>query len=300
MLAVGQQQVGAQRSGREDHASRGEGPGPFGEPGAGALGRDAVAVAAVGCTQRRHVADLVLGQDLHAALLGEPEVVFEQRVLGANAAAHHAGAAACAAGARGAVAAEVGVGHRLAWLAEVHGTGRAGERIFGAEVTRHLSNQLLRGRVKRHGLHAQHALGGVVVRLQQLFPRRQRGPLPAAEERRLGPIQGVGVDDAAATHTRATGCEHILERRQAQDALQAEQRRPEEAAELPGRLGEVLVAVAAPAFEHGDAVALLGQAQRRDTATEAGSDHQPVEVEVAFVHGAGLRFHLFFFTKSAR
>ena len=146
MLAVGQQAVGAQGAGRQHDATRREGLAALGEPGAGALGRDAVAVAAVGRAERHHVDHLVLGQDACAPLLGEPEVVLEQGVLGAHAAAHHAGPAAGAAGARRAFAPEVGVGDRAARLAEEHGAGRAGERLLGAEVPRHLAAQAVLGR----------------------------------------------------------------------------------------------------------------------------------------------------------
>ena len=44
--------------------------------------------------------------------------------------------------------------------------------------------------------------------------------------------------------------------------------------------GEVLVAVATTGLEDADLVALLGEAQRRHAAAEAGADDQPVVVEI--------------------
>ena len=79
---------------------------------------DRVAVGTVRGTERTDVDDLALGMDLDAALFGEPQVVLDQRVLGADAAADHAGAAARAAGASRPLAAEVRIRHGRARLAE--------------------------------------------------------------------------------------------------------------------------------------------------------------------------------------
>ena len=79
------------------------------QPCAGVHGRDRVAVRAVGRPEGADLDRLSLGQDLGAEPLREPEVVLDQGVLGAVAAADHAAAAADAAGSRRALAAEVRV-----------------------------------------------------------------------------------------------------------------------------------------------------------------------------------------------
>ena len=76
------------------------------EPRARALGGDRVAVRAVGRAERADVDDGALRHQLHARALREPQVVLDQRVLGAVRAADHAAPAAQAAGAVRAVAAE--------------------------------------------------------------------------------------------------------------------------------------------------------------------------------------------------
>ena len=60
-------------------------------------------------------------------------------------------------------------------------------------------------------------------------------------------------------------------------------RRPEELAQVPGGLGEVLVGEAPTGLQHADAVALLGQPQRGDAAAETRTDDQDVVV----------RFHVY-------
>ena len=55
------------------------------------------------------------------------------------------------------------------------------------------------------------------------------------------------------------------------------------------RLREILVAIAPPALEHADLVALFREPQRRDAAAEPGADDEPVVVEVSLRHGVSLR-----------
>src|SRR5262249_48213771 len=115
--ALGEQLVGAERPRRQDDSLRRDGPGaPPAEPGAGAPAGDRVALAPSGCAHRPHVGDHAVRQHLDPELLGEPEVVLDQRVLGAVATADHAAAAADAAGAPGALAAEIGIVDLLARL----------------------------------------------------------------------------------------------------------------------------------------------------------------------------------------
>ena len=49
--------------------------------------------------------------------------------------------------------------------------------------------------------------------------------------------------------------------------------------DIPGGLRELVIREPPAAFEDPDRVALLAEAERRDAASEAGADHQPVVVE---------------------
>ena len=75
-LALREQLVGPERARRDDDAAGGERPASLAQPTPPALGDDLVAVAPVAGAERPDVDDLALGEDLHAALLGEPEVVL--------------------------------------------------------------------------------------------------------------------------------------------------------------------------------------------------------------------------------
>ena len=243
------------------------------EPRAGALAGHGVAVAAVGRAERADLGDGALGEDLHAGALGEVEVVLGQRVLGVVAAADHAGAAADAARARRALAAEVGVGDGLARLAEEDADAGRRVGVLDAQLAGDLAQHAVGGALALVARDAEHLLGGLVVRGERGLPVLELRPLRVAVEgRALGrAVERVGVAEAAAADAAAGHDEDVLEQRHAEDALEAEPRQPVVAAGVPGRLGEVLVAVAAAGLEHRDAVALLGEAQRADAAAEARS-----------------------------
>ena len=107
----------------------------------------------------------MLGLYLHTALLGKPQIVFGQRIRSTHMATHQAGAATGTASAVRAFATKIRVFDGLARLAEEHPDGGAGKAAFGSEVLGQFLGQLLGGCIERRGLHAQHAFGGVVVRL---------------------------------------------------------------------------------------------------------------------------------------
>ena len=113
--------------------------------------------------------------------------------------------------------------------------------------------------------HAEHLLGGVVVGIERRLPVAQRIPLRIAEERRPGAVEGVGVAEAAAADAGSGDDEDVLEDGHPEDPAEPDLRHPVVAAEVPGRLREVLVAISTTAFQDGDAVALLapGEGQRR-------------------------------------
>ena len=281
VAAVGEQLVRPEGAGRDHDAPRRErGRAPAGEPGTCAAAGHPVPVAAVLRAERSDVGDLPLGQDLDAELLGEPEVVLHQGVLGAVPAADHAATAADAAASRGPLAAEEGIVDLDAGLAEVGADPRRLEGVADADLLAVLAQQVVRRPLVRIGRHAQHALGGVVVGGQLALPVAEPAPLGVLEERRPGPVQRVGVSQAATPDPGAGDDEEILEGRHPEDSAEPEAGHPEVAAEVPGRLGEVLVPVAAAALEDGDPVALLGEPQGGHRSAEAGPDDDPVEVEV--------------------
>jgi hypothetical protein len=216
MFAVGQQVIGSKRSGGEDNTVCGEAFPALEHPSAWALGGDPVASAAIGRAQGDDIDHLMLGQDARTEFLGEPQVVFQQRVFGTDPASHHARAAMGATGALRALAAEIGVADGFTRLSEVDGARCATERIFGAIVVRHLKNQALVGRFKRHGLHPQHVLGGIVMRLQGTLPIAGFAPLLVVEKLGLGAVQGIGINQTTAANARTTAGKDVLERGQAQ------------------------------------------------------------------------------------
>ncbi len=126
---------------------------------------------------------------------------------------------------------------------------------------------------------AEHSLGGVVVGSEVGLPVAQLRPLRITEEGGAGAVEGVGVAEAAAADAAAGDDEDVLEEGHAQHPPHPQPRHPEVAAGVAQvRLGEVLVAEAAAALEHGDRVALFRQAQGGDRPTEAGAHHDPVVV----------------------
>ena len=140
--------------------------------------------------------------------------------------------------------------------------------------------------------HAEHALGGVVVGSKLRLPVGEPLPLRVAEERGPSPVEGVRVAEAATTDPVPGDDEYVLEQRQPEDAPQPQARRPEVAAKVPGRLREVLVAEPPAALDDRHPIPLLGEPQRRDAASEARADHEPVVVVPAArrgLHGARIR-----------
>ncbi len=199
MPAALKQLVRPERSGGEDDVLCRDRAAVLAQPGAGALGRHGVAVGAVGAVERADVDDLAFGDDAAAGALGEPEVVLDERVLGADGAADHAAPAGDAARASGAGAVEVRVGDSFAGRAEEHADVRLGVRLVGADLTAVLAQQLVGGVVAGDGRDAEHALGLVEVRGQRGVPVcLEAGPLLVLVEARARAVERVRVAEAAA------------------------------------------------------------------------------------------------------
>src|SRR5207247_5852687 len=120
-------------------------------------------------------------------------------------AADHAAPAAYAPGALRARAAEEGIGHGLAGLAQEHADPRLAVGGTDAEVLAELVEQLVGGVVLVVGDDAEHPLGLGVVGAQLAFPVRQAGPLRVGEERHGRHVERVRVAQAAAAHAASAG-----------------------------------------------------------------------------------------------
>ena len=136
--------------------------------------------------------------NLCASRFRETEIVLQQRVLGAVAAARHAATAFQAAGPRRSDTTEIRVGHGLARRLGAVGTEEHpnGSRHPGVPAT-HLVGDLFDDAVRvgegRVQYHAQHPLRLVVMWCQFAAPVGDMRPLLVGEERLRGHIQCVGV-----------------------------------------------------------------------------------------------------------
>ena len=168
-------------------------------------------------------------------------------------------------------------------------TRRLAVGVADADVLAELAQQVVGGVVGRHGRR----------RRASARPRRSAAPAPASqssrsrplrvlEERRARAVERVGVAEAAAADAAAADDRDVLE-----DATGG--RCPS------GRAAAARSSGAGPRSTWGsrrrrsacrtpaaDRVALLGQAQRRDAAAEAGADDDPVEVVAVARHCVNL------------
>src|SRR5262249_47069546 len=218
---------------------------------------------------------------LNAATLREPQLVLDQGVLGAVAAADHAAPAANAARAGRPVTVEVRVWHLGPGLAEEDADPGRLERVAHADFLAVLLEQRVGG---GHSLilgDAEHPLPGLVVGSQLLVPLGESLPLGVDEEVRPGAIEGVGVAEAPASDAGSRDDEHVLEERHPEDASHPEARHPHVPAKVPRGPRKIAVAKALPTLEYPDPVALLGEPERRHAAAETRSDDQPVVVVAA-------------------
>jgi hypothetical protein len=214
--------------------------------------------------------------------LGEVQVVLHEGVLGVVPAAGHAGATVDAAVTRRAGAAEVRVDARRPPVDPDPGRPEGPlDPHPGGDPAHHL----VRAGQPRIGGHPEHPLGRVVVPGQLGVPSGDAAPLRIGEERGRRPVERVRVDQRAAADPGTGQHEHVAQQVDPLNAVAADRRRPQEPSEIPRGAGQFVVGEPPPGLEDGDRVPLLGEAQRGDTAAEAGPDHYHV-VARANVHEA--------------
>ena len=216
---------------------------------------------------------------------GQTEIILHERVLGAVAATRHAGAALDAACAGRSDAAEVRVGHGLARRLgavrpEEDADGGRHERVADTHVVGDLLHDLVGVGERRVLHHAEHALRLLVVRQQLGAPVGDVLPLRVVEERVLRHVERVGVVQRSAADAGACQDHHVAEQVDALNPVQAELRHPQELAQVPRGLRELVIGVAGAGLQDTDAVALLGQPQRGNTAPEPRTDDQNVIVRL--------------------
>jgi hypothetical protein len=155
-------------------------------------------------------------------------------------------------------------------------------------VVAELAQQVVGGVVGGHLGDAEHPLGFGVVGRQRALPVVEVRPALVAVERGPRAVQRVRVAQRPAAHAAAAHHREVLEDRQPEDPLHAELRHPEIPAHVPGGRRQLVVGEAPAALQKLDAVAALGQAQRRDAAPESGADDQPVDVVATIRHTVNL------------
>ena len=212
--------------------------------------------------------------NLRASGFREAKVVLHQGVLGAVAAARHAATALQAARALGPRAAEVRVGHGFsrrfgAIRTEEHPDGGGHEGVAAPHLVGDLLDDAVGVGERRVLYHAQHPLGLLVVRHQLAAPVGDVRPLLVFEERLRRHVQRIGVVQRTAAHSGTGQNHHVAQRMDPLDAVAPELRRPQELAQVPGGLGELLVGEAAAGLQHAYAIALFRQPQCADAAPKA-------------------------------
>ena len=202
--------------------------------------------------------------DVRAMLLGEVEVVLHEGVLRVVAAAGHALATPRAGMPSRPFATEVGVVDGLALALAVarkeDPDRRVAEGVSLAHLLSDLADHLVRGRVPRVGDDAEHPGGLVVVGRQLGLPVGDVAPLWVVVEggRRL--VKGVCVDERATADPGSAEDEAVVEQVDPLDPVAAQRRREQVVAHVEARVGQVGVLETWARFEHGDRVALLGEA----------------------------------------
>ena len=276
VLHLVQQVLGAPGTGRQDDVPRREGPAVLTQGPARAHGVDLPDAAGT----LPHGVDRRQRMHCGTGALGQPEVVLQQRVLGAVATARHAAAAFDAPGAVRSDATEERVPDRLAGWSEEHADRRLDECVAHAHVLGDRFHDLVGRGHARVDHHPEHAPGLVVERRQLVGPVRDVGPLRVVEERRGWLVEGIGVVQRPAADARPGQDDDVPQHVDALYAVAAQLGRPHEFPDVPTGFRELVVGEPAAGLQNADAVALLGQPQRRHAAPESGPDDDHVIVGV--------------------
>lgn len=214
-----------------------------------------------------------------ARLLGEMEVVLDQRVLRTDSAAGHTSPAFRATCAFGSFSAEERVRHGNSCLPEENTDGGGGREGLPHA---HLFGYVLHHRIGRSegriGANTQHPFGLVVVRRQFVVPVSDVRPLTVFEEPIGWLIQRVGVVQRPTSDAGPRHHEHIRKKMDALNPITSDPRRPQVLSKSPTGFRQLVVGKPSTGFEHPDAVALLRQAKSGDTATESRTDNHHVVV----------------------
>ena len=163
-----------------------------------------------------------------------------------------------------------------AGLAEVDANGDWAEGVSYTQLDGNGLDGFVGGRAPRLRHDAEHALGQLVILLEIRGVSAYLAPV--IEESIAGAPEGLRVDQAATAHATSAEDHDVFERCDPQNALQTQLRRKDHPAQLREPLGEVVVLETTPGLQNGYPITLLGQAQRRYAAAEAGSDNQVVVV----------------------
>jgi hypothetical protein len=107
--------------------------------------------------------------------------------------------------------------------------------------------------------------------------------------------QGAGVGDGSTANSAAVQNGDMAEKPHAEEAAQGQIWPPEPAIQRPAGEREIFWCPSAAHFHHCNAVALFGEAEGADAATESGADNDEVEIVMVRALGQGgfqLRLHL--------
>ena len=159
-----------------------------------------------------NVSHLDFCNHLRPIFLGKIQVVLGQSIFGIVAAADHAAAAEVAAGAFGAFAVEVRIGHGLLLRPEEDAHLGGAEGLLLAALGGDLAQHFVGLHQARVAGCAEHFTGGVVMRTESLAPGQRLVPGRRGESRIVGDFEHVGVSQTAAAHTRAVQHHHAFQR----------------------------------------------------------------------------------------
>ena len=163
---------------------------------------------------------------------------------------------------------------------EEHADRRRHERVADTHVVGDLFHHLVGIGERRVLDHAEHALRLVVMGHQLRTPVGDVLPLRVVEERVRRHVERVGVVQRSSADARACQDHDVAQKMDPLDAVHAEFRHPQELAQVPRGLGEVLVGETPSGLQDADPVALFGEPQRADASPEPRTNNQNVIVRL--------------------